>query len=237
MNSYTVYTTYALVPTGSTYNRAIHCNYINNLQLVVDDISMQEIRVNFKDVNDFKFLSDGMDSTGYSVHRIYIIAQVVQNISGVTTKPDSTSWKYLDVTDQIAGYTGSGFLTPTQLNSVVFKMPLNSYDSYDEYKLDYLSYPSSTQTDQLCFGDEEYFFGNVTTSIKADVYTLDYSINLTLDEFNSSTNMTWDGSSTVFISEIGLYDSNKNLVAIGKLNNPVPKDATISRTILFELDF
>ena len=38
-----------------------------------------------------------------------------------------------------------------------------------------------------------------------------------------------------FITE--LYDSNKNLVAIGKLNDPVAKDSTIARTIVFAIDF
>ena len=41
----------------------------------------------------------------------------------------------------------------------------------------------------------------------------------------------------VYITEIGIYDTNKNLVAIGKLNDPVAKDATISRTIVFAIDF
>jgi len=89
----------------------------------------------------------------------------------------------------------------------------------------------------LSFGDETYFFGVVETEIKADVYTTDISINLPLNEFNTSTNSTWDGNSKVYISEIGIYDSDKNLVAIGKLNNPVPKDSTISRTIVFAIDF
>ena len=89
----------------------------------------------------------------------------------------------------------------------------------------------------MCFGDASYFFGNVTSKIKADVYTTDISINLPLNEFNSTTNSTWNGIETVYITEIGIYDSNKNLVAIGKLNDPVAKDATISRTILFAIDF
>ena len=239
MNNYTIFVTYALIPTGNTcgYERAIHCNYINTLNLNTDDISIQEIKLNFQNVDDFKFLSSNISNgTGYTVNRIYMIAQVVQNTDS-TVKPNSANWKYLDVTDQISGYSGSGFLTATQLKSVVFKMPLNNYDTYSTYDLDYLNYPSFSQTDQLCFGDETYFFGNVTTSIKADVYVTDLSINLPLNEFNSSNNSTWDGLSTIYVSEVGLYDENKNLVAIGKLNNPVPKDATISRTILFAIDF
>ncbi len=240
MKSYTVFTTYALVPTGGTigqpYTRAIHCNYINTMQLTTDNLAIQEIRVNFLNADEFKFLSPDVSyETGYTVNRIYLIAQVVENVEGITTKPNSANWKYLDVTDQILGH--GVYLTPANLTSIVFKMPLNNYNNYSTYDLDYLGYPSFSQTGQLCFGDETYFFGNVTTDIKADVYTLDYSINLPLNEFNSSTNSTWDGVSRVYITEIGIYDADKNLVAIGKLNDPLPKDATISRTILFALDF
>jgi hypothetical protein len=237
MNSYTIYTTYALVTTGNTagYKRAIHCNYINTLQLETDNLSIQEVRLNFQNSNDFNFLSDNV-ATGYTAHRIFLIVQVVQNIDGIITKPDSTNWKYIDVTDQITGYVG-GFLSKELIASVVYKMPLNNYDTYSTYDLDYLNYSSDGQNNLLSFGDETYFFGNVTTEIKADVYTLDLSIALSLNEFNSSTNLTWDGISKVYISEIGIFDENKNLVAIGKLNNPVPKDSTISRTLLFALDF
>lgn len=240
---YTLFTTYALVPTGNTsgYNRAIHCNYIKKLEIETNDINIQEIRLNFLNVNDFKFLSTNItNGTGYTVHKIYMITQVVNNDDFDENEeiiPNSANWKYLDVTNQVTGYTGTGFLTPNQLKSVVFKMPLNNYSIYSSYDLNYLYYPAESQGDYLCFGDETYFLGNVTTDIKADVYTTDISIGLSLDEFNSTTNLTWDGLSKVYISEVGLYDSDKNLVAIGKLNNPVPKDATISRTILFELDF
>lgn len=240
MNSYTIFTTYALISTGNTtgYKSAIHCNYINSTQISTDNISIQEIRLNFSNINDFKFLStDVANGTGYTVHRIYAIFQLVQDVEGVVSKPDSSQWKYLDVTSQVIGYTGSGFLTPSQILSVVFKVPLNVYSSYLSYNLQYLAYPSTGQITQLSFGDEVYFFGNITTDIKADVYVMELSVNLLLNEFNSSTNLTWDGVSKVYITEIGIYDENQNLVAIGKLNNPVPKDATISRTLLFAIDF
>lgn len=231
---YTIYTTYALVPTGNTagYGRAIHCNYINMLEITTNDISIQEIRLNFNNINDFKFLaSDILNKTGYTTHKIYIIFQYVET----GNKPDSTAWKYLDVTNQITGY--AGILTAANLTSVVFKVPLNLYSSYSTYILSYLDYPLKTNTTGLCFGDETYFFGNVTTTIRADVYVLDLSIILELDEFNSSNNPTWDESAQVFMTEIGLYDEDRNLVAIGKFNNPLPKDSTITRTISFAIDF
>jgi hypothetical protein len=111
---------------------------------------------------------------------------------------------------------------------------VNAADTYD---LSYLNYPTELQTDNLAWGEEAFFFGNVKTDIRATAYVTDISIVLPLNEFNSSTNPTWDGESAVSISEVGIYDEGGNLVAIGKLNNPITKDSTISRTILFAMDF
>jgi hypothetical protein len=238
MANYTVFTTYALVPTGNTagYNQAIHCNYIKSVEIETDNLLIQEISLNFSSSDDFKFLSTDMSSgTGYTVHRIYMLIQTGVTVTGL--KPNPSQWKIYDVTEQIVGYVSGQFLTPTQLASVVFKAPLNLYAGKPIYDLNYyLNYPSTSQISALAFGDETYFFGNVRTDIKADVYTTKIPINLSLNEFNSSDNLTWTGDK-VYITEVGLYDSNKNLVGIGKLNNPVPKDSTISRTILFAIDF
>jgi len=242
----TAFISYILVPTTGlavgNYSQAIHCNYIKKIDLDTTDPYIQEIKLYFPDKNDFKFLaSDINDYTGFTANKIYAIVQVVSN-SGFPTvndvKPDSALWKQVDITSQVTG--SSTYLTATQLTSVVFNISLLQYNNpaiFVPYNLDYLNYPSSSQVDNLVFGDATYFFGNVSTKIKADVYTTDISINLPLNEFNSSTNKTWDGLETVYISEIGIYDSNKNLVAIGKLNDPVAKDGTIARTIVFALDF
>jgi len=243
MNTYTIFTTYALVTTGSTfgltYTRGIHCNYIKKTQITTSDISIHEINFNFPNLNDFKFLNDDInDGTGFFAHKIYILLQVVN--SGDTeislVEPIPSEWRYLDVTNQIQNNAGQ-YLNGNKLVSQVFKIPLNNYYNYNIYDINYLTYPSLNATNAFSFGDETYLLGNVDTEIKADVYTTDLTINLPLNEFNSSNNLTWDGTSSVYISEIGIFDENKNLVAIGKLNNPISKDSTISRTILFSMDF
>ena len=241
----TIFITYVLIPTGNTigegYQQPIHCNYIKKLQATTANPLVTEINLNFPDPDDFKFLSNDITSgTGYTMNCIHAVVQIVNNASFSTIDdvvPDSTKWKYFDISDQIiSGYTG-GVLTPANLTGQVFKIPFYNYTSMPSYDLNYLDYPSSTQEDSLGFGDVTYFFGNLTTKIKADVYTTDIGIDLSLNEFNSSTNLSWNGSETVYISEVGIYDSNKNLVAIGKLNAPVAKDSTISRTIVFAVDF
>ncbi len=247
---YSVFFTYMLESdsgstTGCGYSTAIHCNYINSTYL--ETITNKEANIYFNDVNDFKFINVS-GSTGYTANKIYLIVQLIDNSTYINindVKPIVGEWRKYDVTDQISGYVTGQTLSAVDLTSAVFKVPIYLY--YNEtlmpkYNLNYLNYPLTTQTGTtaldvpLCFGDEQFFLGNVSTDIEAVAYTTDLAINLPTNQFNSSNNTTWDGNK-VYITEIGLYDSNKNLVAIGKLNDPVVKDSTIARTIVFGLDF
>lgn len=247
MDGYTVFTSYALVPTGTTngyaYSQGIHCNYFKSLQFDTNP-EIQEINMYFPDaLQDFKFLAGDISlGTGYTAHKIYALVQVISNSTYTSIddiKPIASGWTYVDITNQLVGHTGTTLITPTQIENTIFEISLSGYTGFPTYTLNYLNYPTKQvgDDDDLCFGDEIYFLGNVSTDIHADVFTTDLSINLPLNEFNSSSNATWDGVTPVSITEIGIYDSNKVLVAIGKLNDPVDKDATISRTIVFDIDF
>lgn len=247
-NGYTVFTTYLFKPvhlTGDTsgygYSQAIHCNYIKTLLIDSDSPDIEEVRYRFSDIDDLKFLSGNItNGTGFTANEFYILVQLVDNagysnLSDV--KPLADKWRIVNVTNQIPGYTtGSTFtIVPSGLTSVIFKVPLINYSVYQIYNLIYLNYP--TTANGFSFGAESFFLGNVETDIHADVYTTNPSINLLLGEFNSTNNLTWDGVSKIQITEIGIYDLDKNLVAIGKFNDPVEKDATIARTIQFAIDF
>ena len=233
---YTVFITY-LLESISGYSTGIHCNHIQTILMNTDNPSIMEISLSFSNPDEFKFLGDITSGAGYNANKIYAIIQVVSGMTNVT--PNPAQWYKFDVTDQIK--TDGTPLTAAELTSVAFRIPLFNYGNAPDfilYDLTYLDYPSAGS--DLCFGDEVYFLGNVTTDIHADVYVTDLSVLLDLNEFNSSTNKTWDSTrDKVSITEIGIYDDStpKNLVAIGKLNSPLDKDSTIARTILFALDF
>lgn len=246
-SGYTVFATYILIPKDGQ-SKSIHCNYIKKLVLEEGNPYLQEIAISFDNIKDFQFLNgDVNDFTdgGYKVHYIYGLVQVVNN-SGFTTlddvKANPAEWREYDLTSQIHGHgIGEPFygnpLTDAEMVQQTFKIPLFDYNTFPIYVLhDYIDYPIFNNGNELSFGDEEFFLGNVSTEIKAIAYTTNISVVLPLNEFNSSTNETWDGNKVV-ISEIGIYDENKNLVAIGKLNNPIEKDSTISRKIVFAVDF
>lgn len=244
ISGYTIFTSYVLVPTGITlgygYSEGIHCNYINSLVINTETPSIYEINFHISGgVSVFQFLGDISSGIGYAAHEIYALVQLINN-SGYTKtsdiKPIASNWKMVDLTGQIAGHVSGNPLTAAELANTNFKIYLSGYTGYTTYTLDYLNYPTALDNNKLCFGDEMYFFGNVTTDIRADVFTSNLLITLPQNEYNSTTNPTWDQSS-VIITEVGIYDAYYNLVAIGKLNNPIIKDSTISRTLAFEIDF
>jgi hypothetical protein len=246
-SGYTTYMTYMFVSdTGTTngygYSDAIHCNYINKITL--DNLINKEFNIYFESESEFKFLSTS-GGTGYTAHRIIVLSQLIDNelydnVNDII--PNPAEWRMFDVTDQIIGYVTGQTLSASDVTSNVFRIPISLYNLAPKYNLEYLDYPTkltgeTTGIQPLCFGDEVYFLGNVTTNIEAIAYTTDLAIQLPLDQFNSTNNETWDNVSQVFISEVAIYDVNKNLVGIAKVNNPIPKDSTISRTIVFGLDF
>jgi len=251
LSGHTVFTSYILVPTGSSlgygYSKSIHCNYIKSISFNVNPYQ-QEIIMNFASMSDWKFLSDNINNgTGYTVNRIYALVQVVSN-SGFTEmsdiRPTASQWRIYELTNQILTHGIGTPLTADFITGQAFKISLKDYfntDVFPIYKLsDYIKYPTKQPNadNELCFGDETFFLGNVSTNIKAIAYTLDVPIILNLNEFNSSTNATWNKElDKVVITEIGIYDTQKNLVAIGKLNNPIQKDNSIARTIVFDVDF
>jgi hypothetical protein len=241
VKDYTVFVSYILKSqvddSASGYGSAIHCNYINSLVITeVENIYNEEITFRFNSESDFKFLSSSIGSgTGYTANRLLLLVQFVENVDA-TPKPIASNWRIVDVTDDQVK-TDNGILTARNLTNVVFKIKLSDYENYPIYNInEHINYPLSSN-DWLCFGDETFFLGNVRANAIARVYTTDISIKLDEGTFNSSTNKTWDNNADVYVSEIGIYDGDKHLVAIGKLNNPIKKNSNTSVTLAFELDF
>lgn len=249
MDKYTVYATYVLQNDsednlGLGYSSAIHCNYIS--KAYIDEIGLGEVSLYFFNLNVFRYLNPtGCTGCGYSANRISLLVQIVENDYDVVNdvyieKPPKTDeWRKYDVTHQLINHISGDTISSYSIGSSVFTFPFTEYNFAELYTLDYLNYPSELDDNPFAFGEEQFFFGNVTTDIQAIAHATDLPITLPLGEFNTTTNKTWDGSldTDVFITEVGLYDSNNNLVAVGKLNNPIRKNPNTSRTILFGIDF
>lgn len=250
---YTIFLTYQLSDapfTASTsfgYGRSLHCAYVKSI--TTDTLENKVANIYFSSVDGFRFLNNtsSINATGFSATYFYGLIQVVSGVTdnNITIKPAPESWKIIDLTSQISNHTIGQRIEITNLIDTLFAIDIPTLSGQTTYNLSYLNYPTDTddtlggyleENFKLSFGEEVFFFGNVKTDIRATAYTTDIPITLPLNEFNSSTNPTWNEES-VYITEVGIYNNNGDLVAIGKLNNPIEKNSNISRTILFAIDF
>lgn len=230
------------------HSNAIHCNYIERLE--TDSLAGKGINLIVPDGSLFPFLKSDVDivignplkdGSGWNARYLYGLIQIVDG-TGTTVTADPSLWKILELTPQLDGYATFSATTipPSAFNSsTIITMKTSDINTAPFYDLSYLNYPSNLPNDnnKLAFGEEAFFFGNVNTEIFATAFTTEIPALLQLNEYNSTTNETWDGTTPVVISEMGIFNANNDLVGIGKLNNPIDKDTTIYRTILFSIDF
>ncbi|MFW6219287.1 MAG: hypothetical protein ACOC33_00335 [bacterium] len=249
MTGYTVFITYLFendipfeIGKSFGYTTPIHCNYIQKLE--AETLTGKQINFSFNDLNQFAFMksSSGITSSdgyGWNANKIYALVQII-NERGDDIKPSPSDWRKIEVTNQIRDYsTWSGTTIPPEfLVDSVLSVTLGQYQEASIYNLNtYLNLPTDLENEKLSFGEEVFFFGNVQTDINAIIYTSNIDITLPLNQFNTSNNPTWMESESVYISEIGIFDENENLVAIGKLNYPIEKNDTKQRTFAVNIDF
>jgi len=250
-NTECLYVTYILTNSSGLTN-SLHCNYYIKIQgprINCNQTTAQNVAVRFGP--EFRCLTDNVCPTyttttttvlgcpppcdlgaGFSADKIQIICQKVVGCG----KPDPLDWKILDVTDQISATTVNGYLTQSGITGNTFVITQDDYDNAPQYDLsNYISLTSSGYTGtSLNFGDEYYFYGNIETDIEATIYEMRYKINLSSTEFQVSSNPSWSGAIS-YVSEIGLYDSEKNLMIISKLNSPVVRTGVQQFLVKFDI--
>ena len=171
--------------------------------------------------------------TGFYADTFQIICQKVVG----TARPNPDDWKIIDFTPQISATTVNGYLTVDSLTGTTFTITEENYAAADDYNLN-LFIPlvdNNTTSPSLNFGDEYYFYGSLETDIEATIYEMKYKINLGQAEFQSTSNPTWSKGTSSYITEIGLYDSDMNLMIISKLQSPVLRQGI--QQFLVKFDF
>jgi hypothetical protein len=158
-------------------------------------------------------------TSGFYANKFEIICQKVDG----TGRPSPDEWRIIDFTDQILPYTLNGYITQESLTANTFVITQELYDNAFIYDLSsYIDLtPVGFSGQQLNFGDEYYFYGNIETDIQATIYEMVYKITLGQAEFQTPSNPSWSSTNNKYISEIGLYDSDKNLMIISKMQSPI----------------
>ena len=230
-NNYSASTNYG-------YSTGIHCGYITKIypqtipQVVDFNISSADLQ--------FMQSSEGLSAgTGFNANKFKIIAQKVP----LGQEPDSDSWIEYDYTPKLDNYTSWSATTipVSNLAGRTYTFTNTEYTAGTTYTVtDYIGAlpTTSNPNDGLAFGEESILLGNINCDIKAVVYRTKIVQRLNFNQYNTSTNPTFDDAQDdVYVTEAGIYDDNNNLVAIGKLNNPIKKNGNKLFTLELDMDF
>jgi hypothetical protein len=224
-----MWVTYRLDATG--YTNSLHSNYYSSI--IGPDTgcttSSQNVAIRFG--AEFPFLKQG-GLSGFSANRMKIICQK----TSVGQRPDPTSWLEIDVTSQLTGSSVNGFITMSGITGTTFQITESNYNSATSYNLaNYIDLTPNNSTDILNFGDEFYFYGNIETDIAATIYEMRYLVTLGRNQFTNTANPTWTSGTTSYVSEVGLYNDQKELMIISKLQSPELRQGI--QQYLIKLDF
>jgi hypothetical protein len=242
----TMYLTYSLENSGSTsgLTTSIPCQTyvkITNKTSGPKDIDFRLIGTDLLPYMR-KIESPTYDGYGFHAHNFKL---VYQKVSDPAIRPDTNAWKTYDFTStsitSVAGETIDPKLLENQ-TPVVNGFILNKINDALSTTFDITSSMSmapNVDSSILQFGDERLFYGNINTYIGATIYKTIFDISVDSALYNATSNPTRSkdaatNPANIKISEVGVYDANKNLVCIGKLSTPVAL-LPGSSTIMLEL--
>ena len=84
-------------------------------------------------------------------------------------------------------------------------------------------------------GDETIFHGYLQPDIQATLYEMRYLVNLPSTQFTYSSNPTWSEGITPYMTEVGLFDTDKNLLVVSKFQSPQLRQGV--QQLVVKLDF
>ena len=237
------------------YPQSLPCGYIQRIDGTTDSITglPSILRINFPTLS-FPFLRSstnltGLTGTGWNANSVQILLkEIVTSASTKIGDLSTDNWKL--ISDGIGngiytGETGSSTINPSDLHSHVFNITQADYDSGTTYSLtgkfsSFTQNSDSYYASGLTFGDESFFYGNLTTGIQANVFKTVITIFARNNEYNSSVyNSTFSSlyNDSTFITEIGILNANAELVAVAKPAYPIKKNEARYLAFQLELDF
>lgn len=236
----TLYMTYTFEADNGLIHILPHQNYLkfNNISKIDRDLEFSMLDIGLLPYMR-QFEKAGYDGLGWYANRFKVLVQIVDNPED---RPDPTKWISINYTSNaitsVNNYTIDPLLLEKQNSQEVgFTLSALKYSSGVIYDLNVLDIPEINCVDELQFGDERFFFGNLDTNIGACIYRPLFNFNIDTNDFKKSSNPTWSEGMDLYASEIGLYDLNQELIAIAKFSRPIELTINTKFKIEISLDF
>lgn len=241
----TVYLTYVLENEGTTSGLTTSLSCQNYIKLTNTSSSPKDISFRINETDNLPYMrkieSAGYDGLGFHAHKFKLVYQMVSDAS---IRPDSGQWKVYDYTTTnltgVVGQTINPVALENQDTSITgFVLDITRETASTTFDITQsLNLAANVSPEKLQFGDERFFYGNLNAFIGATIYKTIFDIRIDSSLYTLTSNPTRSkdlstNPPNIKVSEVGIYDSNKNLVCIGKLSVPVALVA--GNTIMLEL--
>lgn len=225
----TVWITYMFAYSVDTKLNTLPCNYYNKIDILTKNGVAIPCDVGFKfGTTGFQHMKTSTSNlnSGYVADGLFALVQITDS----DEYPSSESWKKIDITLQINGYT-SGLINPTGLTGTTFTITKDMYDNqstnfdlethFSGLQSNYMG--DTSYTTQQQFGDEQIFPGSIKLVRASDVEKMQFLVTLPSDKFLDSQNPSYQTGATKKVTDISLLNDNKEVMVIAKTSVPVTR--------------
>jgi hypothetical protein len=215
--------------------QGLHCNYYQKICGPSQDCGATEQNVTVTFGGDFGCMSQNL-TQGWWAGQFWVLAQK----TNTTDRPDPAAWRAINFTSVLqsnGSIDANGFIAPSGMTDVNFTISQTNYDAAPIYNVTdqiFVKMPGDNDL-QMNFGDETFFHGIVKTDIQATIYEMRYLVNLPSNQFINSSNPTWSEGITPYMTEVGLFDTDKNLLVVSKFQSPQLREGV--QQVVVKLDF
>jgi hypothetical protein len=212
----------------------------NYSRITNNNNSSFDIQFNMEDVGLLPYMRDDDSTVGFYGDTFKVLYQVTNG-----SRPVTDAWQEVDFSSSV-DENSDGFVDVDVLErqnplalTPSFQLTQSNTSSSTTYSIiDKLNMVPSTSPETLQFGDERFFYGNVEAFIGATIFKTIFKISINASDFNRTSNATRSNDlatnpPNIMVSEVGVYDSNGDLVIIGKLSKPA--ELSSGKTVILEL--
>ena len=216
----------------------MHCEYIKTIQLSPDATSNKFLVANL-DGDLFPYLRGtnqitSYSGTGWNANQINLLVKEIDSssYSGISSISHS-GWTIVSGTGQynsVSTYLPDGnnedTLSPSGLSS--YQMIVNRADflSGGTYSLDDDFYSNNNPAlSGLTFGNESFFYGNLTFNTIKSRYKITIKKSFKDYELNKTINPSFEQSinDSVYLTSVNIYDDYNRLIGMAKPTSPIRK--------------
>jgi len=233
----TMYLTYILdneVSGGTSgMTTGINCQYYTKITNTTPTTKDVNFRLNAVDLLPYmrKIEHPQYDGLGFHAYNFRVLWQIVDEPED---RPLTDAWSEFNFTTSAITAQVGETIDPTLLEA---QNPLTNGFLIDDAVVAAavpfvlvptanFNFPLNVNPSELQLGDEKFFYGNIEAHIGATIFKTLFKVNIEASDFAYTSNPTRGVDPNVpepdiRISEIGVYDSDQNLVVVAKMSKPM----------------